>query len=267
MALKRASDEQYLQSLKNNYEEWGKPQLNLEKYLQRESYLGSFPFSKKGWSAWVLVLEDDTESLDPLSHCETYEQESTFVDNHGVHHSGIVYGIASVFTPLKHRGKGYASTMLKLLESELKSRKHSLGSILFSDIGPTFYNRLGWKPYSTATIEMKVSNEMNGADDLVKLLDEQAGLETLSPVNIESLKGTLSSSSILIHPTSSQFQWLFARSRFYCKELRNAELKYVGAKSRNGSYVLWAPDFKEGFLEIARFVHNGEQVELDALLL
>ncbi|KAK8854923.1 hypothetical protein IAR55_003662 [Kwoniella newhampshirensis] len=111
---------------------------------------------------WALVRKDDLEG-DTYAGCETYRwngwvkrKRSDKVDD------GYIYGIASVVTPKQHLRNGYATRLLSLLHHQLgpsstlppfpeswgappplsaKTVPEAIGSILWSDVGSTFYSR------------------------------------------------------------------------------------------------------------------------------
>jgi len=132
---------------------------------------------------------DDPESLDFLCSCETlvlyitlseihapliyalrFKRDAWYVPNDKSDSGGeacVGYGIASVFTPEKNRGKGYAKHMMRLLHWVLAKDEYlafvkaewpvewgekpnkdgyagdALFSALWSDVGPDFYARCG----------------------------------------------------------------------------------------------------------------------------
>ncbi|KAJ3219007.1 hypothetical protein HDU67_002997 [Dinochytrium kinnereticum] len=275
VVLKEASPAQREQSLKTNFEAWGGPQLNIQQYLERENYLSSQEFCRNGWCTWVLVNDSDVESLDLLSHCETYKMETIYTDSAG----GKQLGTFITYIQLKGPNccqkdsftVSHPSSLLHKIEEKAmhpkcsNSWKKNCDQDLILDVGPVFYDRIGWKTYSTETVEISIAGsgwirEAVTMDPAafstfgVKFLDESAGLEILAADEIKSKSDTLmGENTVLILPTANQFRWLFARSRFYAKKLRDIELPFAGAKDTSGGYLLWAPDFKEEVLEVARF--------------
>lgn len=141
---------------------WGKA-LSLETYLDREEYLITVPMANNGgMTHWILTdstLPPDERPL--LSSCESIRKPA--VTGHKTESGevvvvdGIAHGIASVFTDPQYRGRGYAGRMMADLGPRLRywqagedadgKPKESLFSILYSDIGKTFYARKGWAPF------------------------------------------------------------------------------------------------------------------------
>jgi hypothetical protein len=61
----------------------------------------------------VPIHHDD--STDLLAHCETFRRKSITQSLKSDPSNVISYGVASVYTPAEHRGKGYARQLLQLL--------------------------------------------------------------------------------------------------------------------------------------------------------
>jgi hypothetical protein len=65
----------------------------------------------------------------------------------------LVHGIASVFCPLGYRRRGYAARHMtevaKALRTWQSDQGKVAGSVLYSDIGKTYYAKLGWQPNPT----------------------------------------------------------------------------------------------------------------------
>jgi hypothetical protein len=105
----------------------------------------------------ALVPRADPETLDLLSHCETFRRQAIIKTDGSMAEETTSYGIASVYTPATHRGKGYARHILQLVhyliapnsllpafpdawgaEPEIGPKDARL-SILFSGIGEKYY--------------------------------------------------------------------------------------------------------------------------------
>lgn len=166
---------------------WG-PALSRADYLAREAYLATVPLARRGglthWILTVAGLEPDRRPV--LSSCETLRKRAVYApasgngdgDGDDQVREGVAYGVASVFTDPAFRGKGYASRMLSELARKLRRGKtggkgpvngdgegegedgageleDSLFSVLYSDIGKTFYARHGWMPFPSTHVSFK----------------------------------------------------------------------------------------------------------------
>ncbi|KAK0636484.1 hypothetical protein B0T17DRAFT_482579 [Bombardia bombarda] len=157
---------------------WG-PALSHDDYLKRELYLTTVPLAKDGGlSHWILTIASQPPDQRPiLSSCESlrkmtisapHADGAPLVD-------GVAHGIGSVFTDPQFRGRGYASRMMQELGRRLrrwqvantadmpddivdasddpsKLGPQSLFSVLYSDIGKTFYARSGWAPFESSHV-------------------------------------------------------------------------------------------------------------------
>ncbi|KAK3324073.1 hypothetical protein B0T19DRAFT_443511 [Cercophora scortea] len=155
---------------------WG-PALTLDGYLSREAYLTTVPLAKEGGvTHWILTDGSQPPDVRPLlSSCETLRKRalsacaSTSTPTDVTVVDGIAHGLGSVFTDEQYRGRGYASRMMQELGKRLRtwqvstnnnngsSPPHALFSVLYSDIGKTFYARSGWAPFASSHIEFPPS--------------------------------------------------------------------------------------------------------------
>lgn len=158
-----------------NQIEW-RGALTPDQYLDREVYLGTIPLAANGGRrAWILT----DPSLPPgerpiLSSCETWKK-TTLATQPGTTdvQEESAYGIGSVYTDPKYRGHGYASRLIRELGTRLQAGIESdeqgkliqpAASVLWSDIGKTFYAKLGWKPHDSAQAVLPASQQIDKAD-------------------------------------------------------------------------------------------------------
>lgn len=138
------------------HRQWG-GLLSHEAYLEREAYLRTVPLEKDGGiTHWLLTdstLPPDQRPI--LSSCDTYRKRALSCTPSGQVTDGIAHGIGAVFTDPQYRGKGYASRMLKELGSILSDWQAGEGgkplfSVLYSDIGKSFYAKSGWAAFPSS---------------------------------------------------------------------------------------------------------------------
>jgi len=63
------------------------------------------------------------------------------------------FGIGAVFTPAEQRGRGLATQLIEVALSEARCREYEL-SVLYSDIRPEFYERLGFVRFAAVDWEL-----------------------------------------------------------------------------------------------------------------
>lgn len=67
------------------------------------------------------------------------------LSNSSMSTSSKLYGISSVCTHCDYRNFGYAQTLLTTVISNLQHTQHSSSFLLYADISPSYYLRLGFK--------------------------------------------------------------------------------------------------------------------------
>ncbi|KAL8791386.1 MAG: hypothetical protein Q9213_000002 [Squamulea squamosa] len=126
--------------------------LTVPVYLQEQLYLKTIPLAKNdGMTIWILV-----EKQCPPDHrrifcsCESFLKRSLMSNAACQIEEVIVHGVASVFCPLEYRRRGYATRHMTELANVLctwqSDQARVAGSILYSDIGKSFYAKFGWQP-------------------------------------------------------------------------------------------------------------------------
>ncbi|OIW31837.1 hypothetical protein CONLIGDRAFT_242192 [Coniochaeta ligniaria NRRL 30616] len=168
-----ASERERIWSL--THRQWGGV-LSHEQYVAREAYLRNVPLQKNGGiTHWVLT--DSTLAPDQrpiLSSCDTYRKRAVSCTPSGVVTDGTAHGIGAVFTDPQYRGKGYASRMLKELGPVLRTwqtadGQEALFSVLYSDIGKSFYAKSGWAAFPSSHLAFPVvsTTPQTGSTDSV----------------------------------------------------------------------------------------------------
>ncbi len=85
---------------------------------------------------------------------------------------GWMCGLGAVFTPAELRGRGYAAALIDRLIDEERSRGAMLAA-LFSEVGPTFYRRLGFVPVPFDEVTVDVDLRAGAPAMLVRAGDER----------------------------------------------------------------------------------------------
>lgn len=161
----------------DDYTKWGAPMLNMEQYQMKAQLQRETPFAKRSTIHWALVErtaldkeDDDALTVDdgvPLpaiySKCECHREECMMRKTDGTIVQGYSYHIGSVFTNPEHRKQGLASFFLKQVAAKLEAMPNALGSVLYSDVGPTFYDQLGWRLHESRVAVLSTSAAQNNA--------------------------------------------------------------------------------------------------------
>ncbi|KAI7819271.1 hypothetical protein BC939DRAFT_460742, partial [Gamsiella multidivaricata] len=257
----------------NNRLEWGKT-TDVETYFARETLLSNQDFTSNGkLKFWALVPKSFGQDHPNLDHVlcavETFERPGIVATkNQGVK-DVLSVSVASVFTPPQSRGHGYASLMMKSLWEEIKKMDNVSFTFLYSDVGPTFYGRIGWTPRRSDEIVIPTSHFVIDQspspparlanvtdDDLTSLINKDAQLLR------EELKKRAESSGpekifVAATPEPSCIRWLTARSRFtaqYIRKLEQHDITVLGARdTKTDSFALYFHHLLEDQLYIIRW--------------
>jgi hypothetical protein len=121
-----------------------------QEYLDESLFMLTVPLAKNGgMTSWILVDQNAPPGQRQIfSSCESFRKRALRSDEEGTIAEGIIHGIASVFCPEKYRGHGYPKRMMQELGKRLSiwqsGETQCIGSILYSDIGKSYYTQLGW---------------------------------------------------------------------------------------------------------------------------
>ncbi|POR30961.1 Lysine acetyltransferase, partial [Tolypocladium paradoxum] len=227
------SPDEQIRTWTHTHPSWG-PSYTLQAYLDREQRLLTVPLARDGGMAqWILTDGAVPPAGRPvLSSCETLRKRALVRGGDGRVRDVWAHGVASVFTYPEFRRRGYANKMLALFGERLAKQEadktgEAAFSVLFSDIGKTFYAELGWMPYESAHLSFPVKPSTAGADESVAvepILD--ADLPSITRRDEELLRSKLSSAPadpaktrVAIIPDLDTLQWHLARQTFMSNHL------------------------------------------------
>lgn len=254
---------------------WG-PALRLEDYLAREEFLMKVPLAKDGGvTHWILTDRNAPPDNRPIyASCESLRKRALAArlgPDGPVVQDGIAHGIASVFTNPEYRGKGYASRMMKELGPRLadwvEGRRvpregvrggneettgtRSLFSVLYSDIGKSFYAKNGWAPFESTHLCFKpVPADPNtppskakplGYHDLAILchLDEELLRKSVER-RVQGLEPGGKQVCAALLPDLDQFLWHLMREDFMTKHIFHKTPTVRGASYGEPGKRIWA---------------------------
>lgn len=221
---------------------WGRT-LSLPQYLQRERVLRAAPFSQRGLRAWALQKDGAI-----LASCETYACDVQLGGRGAAPDAakaGIGHGIASVYADPAHRGHGHASELLRRVHATLQA-EGALLCFLWSEIGPTLYQRLGYvaRPLALRRYAAAPKEEFHGAVPPWRLLR----LSDLDPV-LASRSGSQTGPSIHIPVDLPQIDWYLRRAAFYARCQGRSISPFVAAQAGDALCV-FCPDFVDNVLRV-----------------
>ena len=265
LTLEQANLAEYEQTWRLNGPEW-KGFLSEASYLDREILLMNADITRDGAAtAWILtspllgITEDGSRPM--LASCET-TRKNAYVAKAGKLEKVISHGIGSVHCRAEYRGKGYGIRMIQELGKQLdtfQQLKNNRGrfSVLYSDIGPKFYARHGWKAFPSTHLTLKCvenAGEYHQRRAAVTPLREVRDLKTDDLVRLEksiisALEDKLQAMTladttktyVAFRPDLAQFQWHFMREEFLAEVLGREKPDVKGAlDSKTGICLIWA---------------------------
>ena len=235
-----------------NFRNWGVA-LSLDDYLEREEHLMSTPLSRNsGITHWILTPSSSVPDSRPiLATCETLRKRALVRTADGEVKDVITHGIGSVFADPKYRGRGYAGRMLREVGEELKTWQASedtecLFSILYSDIGKTYYARHGWAPFSSTHMEFPPNPQASSiemANSAKALTDVE--LPPLCALDEHYIRHELSNIKdnrvyVALIPDYETMVWHHMRENFMTKKLFRRSPTVKGAIAGDSGSRVWA---------------------------
>lgn len=266
LVLEPANLVEYEQTWRLNAEEW-RGFLSEPSYLDRELFLAEADICKEGGAtAWILTTKPgqlpaaDDGSRPILASCET-NRKNAYVAENGKLEKIVSHGIGSVYTRSEYRGNGYAAKMISELGKKLdnfqqvKSKKGRF-SVLYSDIGPKFYARHGWKPFQSTHITLQpISNQGEFHQKLAEITPKRESKD-LTTDDINSLAATWetqleekladismkdpSKKYLAFRPEPVQFHWHFCRQDFLAEYIGRQKPVVNGVLDvKTGTALVW----------------------------
>jgi predicted GNAT family acetyltransferase len=236
--------------------------LTIDQYFERERVLRNTPYSQQAHSFYVLVPEDNLDTTDILAHCEVYEHPALLALASGVPQDIKCMSIGSVFCPSEHRGKGYARKMMSLLYEELEENPEVHASTLYSDIGPVFYDRIGWKTMSSKEVVIAVQPTWQVPTNIQPITNKAEIDKLVTQDNILIHEEMLNQAqpAFCVLPTPEKIHWIQRRSQFYCEQLGHANIEILGAHvPGTDSYVTYFHNFTEKSMYFLRMRSDSNQ--------
>lgn len=252
---------EYEQTWRLNAGEW-KGFLSEESYFDRELYLIDTDLTRNGRATpWILTssnLPINSDGSRPLLASSETILKDAYVAKDGNLEKILSHGIGSVHCRPEYRGRGYAVKMVKELGKkletwqQLKSNKGKF-SVLYSDIGPVYYAKHGWKPFPSTHINLKPIDAMHydrlrSHRQLPEVEDLRISGVTSLPLlsELEERLTTMSKSDpkktfVAFRPDMGHFDWHFRREQFLAEVLGREQPDIKGAiHKESGIALIWS---------------------------
>lgn len=207
--LVRATDARAFERDAVSHLEWGGG-LSVADHQRREQRLRETPWARASWDPWF--WEEDGRVL---SSCETYR---TPLDG------GTAWLLASVLTAPELRGRGHASRMLRALTERLAGEPGARAIVLFSDVDPAIYARLGWVALPALDRTLPPSGGDPDGGPWRRLADPPVGAPGVG-----------------LRPTADQLRWQVARAHTLADATGRTRLATSGAETGAGA-IAWTEE-------------------------
>lgn len=285
-----SKEELKVQTKVDDYDMWGAPALSHAQYQHKEALQRATAFSRRGSVFWALVertnADDSTSDAeleagrDPICvHCESHRFDCIFRKASGELVRGHSHHIGSVFTLPAYRKQGLATFFMKEIVTHMAQLPNAVASVLYSDIGADYYDRLGWRVYASTSAELDALTPRNvaatgtkGDGDVAtpsagtKLhLDDE--LDALLARDNRRLEAEIQSSAYAGRavfaplPTRDSVEWQFCIGAYYASIRGFTPLPtQTGLWLADDAFVVWCHNHKGATLNVvrARFPADGQ---------
>jgi hypothetical protein len=170
-----------------------------------------------------------------------------------------VISVGSVYTPAANRCKGYAGVMMRLLSERVRSLTRGSGfSVLYSDIGPDFYNKNGgWRACNAEQVIIPSSKSFGEAAsvELLTLQSAKVSIDKDAYQLKNEFHGEDDRTTIQMIPQHSELIWTNIREKQAVHHLNLEKSEFVGAtvgSADQWGYILWFHEHKEDSLTVLR---------------
>lgn len=256
LVLTHPTDHERRHTWSLTHTQWG-PALTHDGYVRREAYMTTVPLAKDGGiTHWILTdgtLPPDARPI--YSSCETLRKRAVrTAGTDGGLADGIAHGVGSVFTDPRFRGRGYAGRMMAEVGERLRGwqaegGREVLCSVLYSDIGKTFYARSGWAPFSSRHVAFAPAGEgveRNGGGDGGARTIGYHELAELCSVDEKLLRremverGRDGKTCVALVPDLDQLLWHLMREDYMTKHIFGRTPEVKGAVFGDPGRRVWA---------------------------
>lgn len=228
---------------------WGDA-LTLPQYLEESALMTTVPLAKNGgMSIWLLTDKSLPQDQRPIiCSCETFRKRTFVMNACGDFSETIVHGVASVFCNPEYRRRGYAARLMRELAVKLPAwqveSKTCIGSVLYSDIGKSYYAKLGWHPFPLNNhIEFDAMHVPNlSQSGIRKIIDkdlEQYCKDDEAMIRKKMIRSSSQKARMMIVPDLDHMLWHHRKEEFACDKLFGKQPDIKGAVIGDSNDRIW----------------------------
>jgi predicted N-acetyltransferase YhbS len=118
-------------------------------------------------------------------------------------------GVGAVFTPESQRGHGHAAAIVEALEDQARGDGAEV-SLLFSEIGPSYYARLGYTQIPLQTVEVEV-DQKDGAPAMMVRAGENSDAAGVAAMHDQRARGF----DLAMLPDEAQVRYSISKKRMF----------------------------------------------------
>ncbi len=204
-----ATEEQVRRITAESHALWGGG-LSHEAYLAMWVELARTPWARRFYRHYAWVGDDGVL----LSSVKIYRPVVRLFER-----TGRATAIGAVFTPRDRRRRGHAAAMLRAVVGEARDRG-DLVALLFTDIGTTYYERLGFTPLPADAAEGVLDLGPGRAEQGIVL---RAMVPSDSPSVIEAHESSSRARCLAVVRDLEHWSFVVARSRAFLERRDGAD--------------------------------------------
>ncbi len=164
--------------------------------------------------------------------------------------------IASVVTPPDQRKRGYCYALL----NAFLNQHGSFPTVLYSEVGAPFYERLGFSLFPSTEVEREA---VPIKDTMAVAITQQKLIHHLREIRQQRLQQSPDFRSLVVFPDIEFLDWRIERYRAISR-MRGitlpTQLYWQGFKNEEPFYVAAAPDYSEGRVECLWYAGEEKSV-------
>lgn len=213
---------------------WGRA-LSQSTYISREIHRMNSALERDGGiTHWILVLAEAPPDDRVIYASSETVRKRVFVARGTTIEDAVTHCVGSVWCSPHLRGNGYASRMMCDMEKSLAHWQEDQGtvasSVLFSDIGRTYYGRWGWKPYESRHVEFPAAAVDGSLARPMSAKDvEQFCQDDVASLRLQLTKDPTATTRMAIVPDWQLMSWFLDREDFVTNSVFGSKPSIRGA--------------------------------------